>query len=442
MRAAAGISLPRRPVRVAARRPRARGGGGRSRAGCGSRAGRATMRAPASGCSRTSAHSSSSSGSALSSSSAGSESLPTSWTSAPSWMAGRGVGVGPELQRHVARVEGDGRRVLGGLGVEGRERAHEGDARRERRAVDGAGRAAAAPWGAEESAHSVCSQAGRRRRERVARIAPSVYDAPRVNPCETADGRCEHRPSAFVQRTAGLLPAVGPTMGPTVGPTMGPSVCVHMTLLPVPGTASEVARETILGPSTRRLYRMGTQLCKQSEPAPNTSFRKRYAQPSTDEICPANPGKTNGSRDRPRAAWTAPGRARGRSPRARVPHVSRASCRIGGNGRATVGPRPRDAPTTRRTARDGGQARTQGLARACGPARRGRKRRRAALCGRPFPCVRACPGPRGPGRRSYSSSAGAPSPKPKSASGPKISASDSESTVICAATSASSRSRS
>ena len=203
------------------------------------------MRAPASGCSRMSAHSSSSSGSALSSRSTGSESLPTSCTSAPSWIDGGGVGVGAELQRHVARVERDRRRVLGRVGIEGRERAHERDAGREGGAVDGARRAAAAPWSAEESAHACRSRGGRRSAASGrARSPPLRLRRACVNPCETADGRCKHRPSAFVLERLYYQPW---------------PVCVHMTLLPVPGTASEVARETILGPSTRRLYRMGTQ---------------------------------------------------------------------------------------------------------------------------------------------------------------------------------------
>ena len=84
---------------------------------------------------------------------------------------GGGVGVGPELQRDVARVEGDRGRVLGGLGIEGRERAHEGDAGREGGAVDGARRAAAAPWGTEESAHA-CGHGGAAQGANGSRASP------------------------------------------------------------------------------------------------------------------------------------------------------------------------------------------------------------------------------------------------------------------------------
>ncbi len=297
------------------------------------------MRAPASGCPRTSAHSSSSSGSALSSSSAGRASLPTSCTSAPSWMAGGGVGVGPEMQGDVARVERDGGRVLGGLGIEGRERAHEGHARRQRRAVDGAGRAAATPWGAEESAH-VCSTTGGAGRERVARIAPSVYDALRSTPAKRLTaGASTGRQLSYNERL-GLLPAVGPAMGPTVGPTVGPSVCVHMTLLPVPGTASEVARETILGPSTRRLYRMGTQSASSLEPVPNNSSRKRYVPRAPMRYAPQIAGKRARARARrssPHGPGESPAPAQALDPQ--DPHVSRASLRNQRKRRAAgVGP--------------------------------------------------------------------------------------------------------
>ena len=131
---------------------------------------------------------------------------------------GRGVGVGAELQRDVARVEGDRRRVLGGLGIEGRERAHERDAGREGGAVDGARRAAAAPGGSEESAHSVWLTRCGAVHEGSRASPPPVYDVPAVNPCETADGRCKHRPSRPTQR---LITSRGPT-GPNRGPNHGP----------------------------------------------------------------------------------------------------------------------------------------------------------------------------------------------------------------------------
>ena len=233
-------------------------------------------------------------------------------------------------------------------------------------------------------------------------------------------------------------------MGPTVGPTMGPSVCVHMTLLPVPGTASEVARETILGPSTGRLYRMGTQ----SASSPNLP---RTSHPGSVMRMRAPMRYASKSRENERAGDGAP-QARmdrriariGASPRRAGPtrfvsfvkksaevcrrrlglgaRARRCACRVATaaarSARAPAGARPlRPDPGTARNA-EGPPSRTALLALRCGLESRD------------------------PSRGSYSSSAGAPSPKPKSASGPKISASDSESTVICAATSASSRSRS
>ena len=341
------------------------------------------MRAPASGCSRMSAHSSSSSGSALSSRLDGQRELADVVDERAQLDRRGGVGVGPELQRDVARVEGDRRRVLGRLGIEGRERAHERDAGREGGAVDGAGRAAAAPGGAEESAHAMWLEGGRRRtREGRARRRPPVYDVPGANPCETADGRCKHRPSASVLRAGSILPADMP-------------VCVHMTLLPVPGTASEVARETILGPSTGRLYRMGTQSAS-SPNLPRTSHSgSAIALPAPMRYGPQIRGKARAAESEPPSDAPREPRRR-RTAMSRGLHVGPADFRSfheqsGGNvPRPTRGSSGRRAPRKtqkgrpRRAALPSRSRRASGRAAASGPTpprpaprRRSRSRRRA-----------------------------------------------------------------
>ena len=221
---------------------------------------------------------------------------------------------------------------------------------------------------------------------------------------------------------------------------MGPSVCVHMTLLPVPGTASEVARETILGPSTAAFVPHGDPVCKQSEPVPNNVIPEALCAASTDEICPQIAGKRAAGGAPSQARMDPANRARRRKPQSAGPTrfasfiKKSAELRRRAWGRAGCALR-------RRWRRDGDpRVRRRRRPVAAGAARRAKTQKGRPL-GRPFSrSCRARVSGLEPG--SYSSSAGAPSPKPKSASGPKISASDSESTVICAATSASSRSRS
>ena len=249
------------------------------------------MRAPASGCSRMSAHSSSSSGLGLEQQAdAAARACPTSCTSAPSWMTAAESASAPSCSatsRAYSATVAECSAVSASKAASARTSATPVA----REALSTARDALRLRQGVRRNLLTRCrSQAVGAAPRRVALDSPP----PRlrracVNPCETADGRCKHRPSPPCS-TAAELPAV--------------ALCVHMTLLPVPGTASEAARETILGPSTRRLYRIRTQLRKQSEPAAEHSFRKPLWHVEPMRYVPQIAG--NGARANGRAAiWAA-----------------------------------------------------------------------------------------------------------------------------------------
>ena len=277
------------------------------------------MRAPASGCSRTSAHSSSSSGLGLEQQGRRERELAHVVHERAELDGGGGVGVGPELQRDVARVQGDGRRVLGGLGIECRERAHEGDAGGERRAVDCAGRAAAAPWGAEESAHT-CAHGRAAQGASGSRASPLPSTTPSGQPLRNGRRPVQAPAVAFVQLTASAVTSRGPNHGPNRGPNHGP-IRVR------PYDAPSGSRDCIRGRPGDDPRTIDTAFVPHGDPAlqavrtcPEQVIPEALWAPSTDEICPQIPEKRDALGDASaKPAWTLPWAAAGASPRSAGP---------------------------------------------------------------------------------------------------------------------------
>ena len=113
--------------------------------------------------------------------------------------AGCAVAIGSEAQGYVARVQRDDGRVLGGLRIEGGERAHQGDARGEGSAVDSSRRAAARQGVRRNLLKEVRFSWRGTQSRRIAHHPPQTcVRHARSNPCETDGGRCEHRPPASV----------------------------------------------------------------------------------------------------------------------------------------------------------------------------------------------------------------------------------------------------
>ncbi len=289
------------------------------------------MRAPASGCSRTSAHSSSSSGSALSRIAAGSASLPTSCTSAPSWIAAAESASAPSwsaTSRAYSATVAECSAVSASKAASARTSATPV-------ASDALSTALAALRLRQGVRRNRLTRVLTRRRGRCSgakgsRASPHPSTTLCGQPLRNGRRPVQAPAVVFVQLTAPTaVTSRGPSHGPNRGPNHGP---IRVRPYDAPSGSRDCIRGSpgrrFLGPSTCRLYRIPTRLASSPNLSRTTHSRSVMAPRAPMRYGPQIPEKRragearSGSRMDPRVPPCRPW-----APDTRVPQVSRASGR-------------------------------------------------------------------------------------------------------------------